>query len=62
MLGQMDDKDLKMSMFSEEFQKMEPVEYSEKGKNLLLQLMGKDTTPKTNFVFNEIDFSNLTFE
>lgn len=61
-LGQMDDKDLKMSMFSEEFQKMELIKYSEKGKNLLLQLMGKDTTPKTNFVFNEIDFSNLTFE
>lgn len=61
-LGQMSDEDLKLSMFSEEFQHLEPIEYNKKGVDMLIRLMGSDSTPKRDFVFNEIDFSKIIFE
>lgn len=61
-LGQMSDEDLKLSMFSEKFQRLEPITYSEDGIKQLISLMGSDSAPKKEFVFNNIDFGVLNFE
>lgn len=61
-LGQMTDEDLKNSMFSEEWQHLEPIEYSEDGISILYSLMGEDVEPRKEFVFNNIDFSKFEVE
>lgn len=61
-LGQMEPEDLKESMFSPEFQKLTPYEYSEEGIELLKDLMGNDVNPKKDFVFENVDFENLIIE
>lgn len=61
-LGQMSDEDLKNSMFNEQWQHLEPIEYSDKGINTLLELMSEDVEPRKDFVFNNIDFSNFEVE
>lgn len=61
-LGQMEPEDLKESMFSPEFQKLTPYEYSAEGIELLKDLMGKDVNPKKDFVFDNVDFENLIIE
>ena len=58
----MSDSDLKNSMFSSEWQKLEPITYSDIGMEILEDLMGKDTEPRKDFVFNNIDFSQFTIE
>ena len=61
-LGQMSDQDLKESMFSSEWQRLEPITYSDIGMQVLEELMGKDIEPRKEFVFNNIDFSQFTIE
>lgn len=61
-LGQMTDEDLKNSMFSKEWQHLEPIEYSEDGISILYSLMGEDVEPRKEFVFNNIDFSKFEVE
>lgn len=61
-LGQMTDDDLKNSMFSKEWQHLEPIEYSEDGISILYSLMGEDVEPRKEFVFNNIDFSKFEVE
>lgn len=61
-LGQMEPEDLKGSMFSPEFQRLTPYQYTEEGITLLKELMGKDVTPKKDFVFSKVDFANLIIE
>ena len=61
-LGQMSDQDLKESMFSSEWQRLEPITYSDIGIEILEDLMGKDAEPRKDFVFNNIDFSQFTIE
>lgn len=61
-LGQMTDKDLKNSMFSPEWQHLEPISYSEEGIQTLLDLMSEDVAPRKEFVFNNIDFSKFEVE
>ena len=46
-------------MFSPEYQRLERIEYSEEGIQVLEQLMGKDVSPRTDYVFNNIDFSEI---
>ena len=58
----MEPEDLKESMFSPEFQKLTPYEYTEEGIELLKDLMGKDVNPKKDFVFGNVDFENLIIE
>ena len=47
------------SMFTTEFQRMEPIEWTLEGEELLRDLMGEDVTPRKNFVFNKIDFTTI---
>lgn len=57
-LGQLNEKDLKATMFSTSGgQKMDLIEYSPDGAIQLERLMGIDITPRKEFVFNNIDFS-----
>ena len=61
-LGQMTDEDLKHSMFDEEWQHFEPIEYSEEGVQTLINLMSEEVEPRKDFVFNNIDFSTFEVE
>lgn len=58
-LGEMQDEVAKESMFNPQFQRLEQIEYSAEGINLLYSLMGESVVPRTEFVFNNIDFSQL---
>ena len=58
-LGQMDEEDLKNSMFSPEFQHMDHIKYNVDGIEILEQLMGNQVQYRKDFVFNNIDFSEF---
>lgn len=47
------------SMFSEEFQRLEQLVPDNNTLALLMDLMGKDSEPKRDFIFNNIDFSEV---
>lgn len=61
-LGQMSDNDLKESMFSNEWQRLEPINFSEEGLNDLIKLMGPKVDYRKEFVYNNIDFSKFVIE
>lgn len=61
-LGQMNDDDLKQSMFNPEWQRMEPINFSEEGLSLLVNLMGPEVDFRKEFVYNNIDFSRFVIE
>jgi hypothetical protein len=46
-------------MFTDEYQRMDVLEWSPDAIDLLEQLMGEDIEPRRQFVFNEIDFSEV---
>ena len=59
-LGQLNEKDLKATMFSTDgHQKMDKIVYSNEGIIQLCSLMGVDIEPRRDFVFSRIDFSKF---
>lgn len=58
-LGALSADQARRSMFSNEFQRMDQLLPDEDSLYLLLQLMGKDSEPKKNFVFKNVDFSEI---
>ena len=58
-LGALSADQARRSMFTEEFQRMDQLLPDEDSLYLLLQLMGKDSEPKRNFVFKNVDFSEI---
>ena len=58
-LGALSPEQAKKSMFTKEFQRFEQLIPDEETFNLLNALMGKDSTPKYNFIFENIDFSTI---
>lgn len=58
-LGQLNERDLKATMFSPTDQKMDKIIFSEEGIHQLCQLMGPDIKPRKEFVFSRIDFSKF---
>ena len=57
-LGQLNERDLKASMFSTTgSQRMDQIMYSEEGAEQLCQLMGVDVKFRKEFVFSQIDFT-----
>ena len=47
------------SMFTPEFQRLDKIEVDNESLYLLEQLMGEDTQPRKDFIFNKIDFSEI---
>ena len=47
------------SMFNEENQRLDPLDYSEKGIDLLYNLMGEDVQPRKDFIMANVDFSTI---
>lgn len=58
-LGELEDQIARESMFSKEFQRMDQLIPDEDTLGLLLNLMGKDSEPKRDFIFKNIDFSEI---
>jgi len=58
-LGALDIEDARESMFSPEYQRLETIEYSSAGHNLLIDLMSSDVSPRKKFIFDKVDFSQI---
>lgn len=58
-LGALSADQARRSMFTEEFQRMDKLMPDEESLDLLLDLMGKDSEPKHNFIWDNIDFSEI---
>ena len=59
-LGELPADTARASMFSQEYQRLEMMEYSDEAISMLYDLMGEDVQPKKEFIFNRIDFSEIT--
>lgn len=58
-LGSLNAKQARDSMFSPEHQRIDVLIPNEDSLDLLLELMGKDSKPKHDFIFDNIDFSTI---
>lgn len=58
-LGALSPEQAHISMFTDEYQRLDVLEWSPDAIQLLEQLMGEDVEPRRQFVFNEIDFSQV---
>ena len=58
-LGALSAEQARRSMFTNEFQRMDQLMPDEDSFYLLSQLMGKDSEPKRDFVFKNVDFSEI---
>ena len=59
-LGELPAETARASMFTEQYQRMEAMEYSDEALGLLYDLMGEDVKLRKEFIFNNIDFSEIT--
>ena len=59
-LGSLEPEQARRSMFSEEFQRMDVMEWDENAINLLCDLMGEDVEPRRDFIFKNVDFSEIS--
>lgn len=58
-LGALSVEQAHRSMFTSEFQRMDVLEPDPNSLYLLEQLMGPDVTPRKEFIFNKVDFSEI---
>lgn len=58
-LGALSEEQARKSMFSDEFQRMDRLEVDDTAIQFLEELMGVEVEPRKDFVFNEIDFSQI---
>ena len=58
-LGTLEPEEARESMFTDEFQRMDTMEYTPEAIELLEQLMGEDVEPRRNFIFKNVDFSEV---
>lgn len=58
-LGSLEPEQARRSMFTEEFQRMDPLIPDPDSIILLEELMGKDVEFRRQFVYNQIDFSEI---
>ena len=58
-LGELEAEVARQSMFTPEFQRLERMEYSEEAIDLLMDLMGENVVPRRDFIFKNIDFSQV---
>ena len=58
-LGELPADTARASMFTNEYQRMDIMEYSEEAIDLLYDLMGEEVEPRKNFIMNKVDFSTV---
>lgn len=58
-LGALSAEQAHISMFTDEFQRMDQLLPDEESLLLLSKLMGKDSAPKKEFIFKNVDFSEI---
>ena len=58
-LGALSAEQARKSMFSKEYQRLDTLQPDEESLDLLLNLMGKESGPKHDFIWNNIDFSEI---
>ena len=58
-LGELPAETAHRSMFTEEYQRMDVMEWNEDAISLLYDLMGEDVEPRRDFIFEKIDFSEV---
>lgn len=58
-LGELPAETARASMFTDEYQRLEIMEYDEKAIDLLYGLMGEDVDPRRNFIMKKVDFSKV---
>ena len=58
-LGELPMETARASMFSEEYQRLDAMEYNEEAVDLLCALMGEEVVPRKDFIMNKIDFSTI---
>ena len=59
-LGELPADTARASMFTAEHQRMDVMEYSDDAMSLLYDLMGSEVEPRKDFIFKNIDFSEIT--
>lgn len=58
-LGSLKPEQAHKSMFTPEFQRMDVIEWNEDAINLLYDLMSEDVEPRRDFIFKNVDFSEI---
>ena len=58
-LGELPAETAHASMFTEEYQRMDVMEWDEQAVDLLYQLMGVDVEPRQRFIMSKVDFSEI---
>jgi DNA gyrase/topoisomerase IV subunit B len=58
-LGELPAETAQASMFTEEYQRMEVMEYDDRAVDLLYDLMGEDVKPRRDFIMKQVDFSKV---
>ena len=58
-LGELPADTARASMFTNEFQRMDVMEWNESAMDLLYDLMGEEVEPRRNFIMNKVDFSKV---
>ena len=58
-LGELPEETAHASMFTDEYQRMDVLEYDEKAIDLLYDLMGTNVEPRRNFIMKKVDFSTI---
>jgi len=58
-LGALSPSQARASMFSDQFQRLDPITPTDDSAALLEALMGKDGEPRKEYVFNKIDFQTI---
>ena len=56
-LGELQADTARRSMFSDEYQRLEVINWNEQAINLLYDLMGANAEPRKDFISNKVDFS-----
>ena len=58
-LGELEAEVARQSMFTNEFQRMDVMEWNESAMDLLYDLMGEEVEPRKNFIMSKVDFSEI---
>lgn len=58
-LGELPADTARASMFTNEFQRMDVMEWNESAMDLLYDLMGEEVEPRKNFIMSKVDFSKV---